>query len=97
MPVYLSLNQDYINFSCKQLCECYINLYRKFGAILSQTNKDIILYPHMYQNVYCNLLQKNISNQERFYISVCNWKNIVIVPLCLVPFERRQIVFSRKV
>ena len=33
----------------------------KFGAILSQTNKDMTLYPHMYQNVYGNLLQKNVS------------------------------------
>ena len=53
-----------IFFSCKQLYECYLNLHLKFGAILFQTNKDMTLYPHMYQNVYCNLLQKNFSIQE---------------------------------
>ena len=35
-----------------------------FGAILSQTYKDMTLYPHLYQNVYGNLLQKNFSIQE---------------------------------
>ena len=43
---------------------CYLNLHSKFGAILSKTNKDMTLYPHMYQNVHCNLLQKNFSIQE---------------------------------
>ena len=62
LPVYSILKQDYIKkISFKQLCECYLNLHLKFGAILSQTYKDIALYPHMYQSVYCNLLQKNFS------------------------------------
>ena len=34
-----------------------------FGVILSQAYKDMKLYPHKYQNVYCNLLQKNFSIQ----------------------------------
>ena len=46
-----------------QLCECYLNLHLKFGVIMSQTYKDMTLYPHMYQNVYCNLLQQNFSIQ----------------------------------
>ena len=41
-----------------------LNLHLKFGAILSQTYKDMTLYPHIYQNVYDNLLQKNFSIQE---------------------------------
>ena len=39
-------------------------MHLKFGAILSKTYKDMILYPHMYQNVHSNLLQKNFSIQE---------------------------------
>ena len=53
-----------MNFSCKQLLDCYLNLYLKFGAILSKTYKDMTLYPHMYQNVHCILLQKSFSIQE---------------------------------
>ena len=41
-----------------------LNLHLKFGAILSKTYKEMTLYPHMYQNVHCNLLQKNLSIQE---------------------------------
>ena len=44
--------------SCNQLCECYLNLYLKFGVIWFQNYKDVKLYQHMYQNVYCNLLPK---------------------------------------
>ena len=40
------------------------NIHLKFDAILSQTYKDMTLYPHMYQKVYGNLLQKNFSIQE---------------------------------
>ena len=64
MPVYSRLKQDYIFFSCKQLLDCYLNLYLKFGAILSKTYKDMTLYPHMYHYVHCNLLQKNFSILE---------------------------------
>ena len=32
-------------------------MHLKFGATLSDTYKDKTLYPHMYQNVHCNLLQ----------------------------------------
>ena len=64
MPVYSRLKQDYINFSCKQLLDCYLNLHLKLGAILSKTDKDMTLYPHMYQNVHCNLLKKIFSIQE---------------------------------
>ena len=31
---------------------------------MPQTYKGMTLYPHMYQNVYGNLLQKNFSIQE---------------------------------
>ena len=48
-------------FSCKQLLDCYLNLHLKFGAILSNNYKDMTLYPHIYQNVHCNLLQKKTS------------------------------------
>ena len=41
-----------------QLCQCTLNLHLKFGAILSQTYKDMTLYPNMYQNVYVNLILK---------------------------------------
>ena len=41
-----------------------LNLHQKFGAILSQTYKDMTPYSNMYQNVYGNLLQKNYSIQE---------------------------------
>ena len=47
-----------------QLLNCFLYLHLKFGAILSKTYKDMTLYPHMYQNVYCNLLKKNFSIQE---------------------------------
>ena len=57
-------NRIILTFFCKQLCQCMLNLHLKFGAILSQTYKDMTLYPHMYQNVYWNLLQKNVSKQE---------------------------------
>ena len=36
----------------------------KFSVNLSQTYKDMTLYPHMNQNVYGDLLQKNFSIQE---------------------------------
>ena len=39
-------------------------LHQKFGAILSQSYKDMTLYQHMYQNVYGNLLQKKFSILE---------------------------------
>ena len=52
-------------FSYKQLWDCYLNLQLKFGVILSQINKDMTLYPHKYQNVCCNLIQKNFSILER--------------------------------
>ena len=65
VPVYSRMKMDYINFFfCKQLLDCYSNLHLKFGVILSKTYKDMTLYPHMYQNVHCNLLQKNFSIQE---------------------------------
>ena len=64
MPVHSRLKQDYINFSCKQLLDSYINLHLKFGASLSKTYRDMTLYPLMYQNGHCNLLQKNFSIQE---------------------------------
>ena len=57
-------NRIILTFSCKQLLDCYLNLHLKFVAILSKTYKDMTLYPHMYQNVYGNLLQKNFSIQE---------------------------------
>ena len=44
--------------------DCYLNLHLKFGAILSKACKDMTLYPHMYQNMHCNLLQKTFSMQE---------------------------------
>ena len=47
-----------------QLCQGTLNLHLKFGAILFQTFEDMTLYPHMYQNVFGNLLQKNFSIQE---------------------------------
>ena len=64
MPVYSRSKQDYINNSYKQPFQCTLNMHLKLGAILSQTYKDMTLYPQMYQNVYCNLLQKNFSIQE---------------------------------
>ena len=39
-----------------QLFQCMLNLHPKFGAIVSQTYKDIPTYPYMYQNVYGFLL-----------------------------------------
>ena len=63
LPVYSRLKQDYIHFSCKHVSDGYLNLHLKFGAILSKTYKDMTLYPHMFQNVHCNLLQKNFSIQ----------------------------------
>ena len=64
LPVFTGdRNRIIKTFSCKQLCECYLNLHLKFGVILSQTYKDMTLYLHMYQNVYSNSLQKNFSVQ----------------------------------
>ena len=65
-------NRIILTFSCKQLFQCTLNLHLKFGAILSQTYKDMTLYKHMYQNVYCNLLQKTSVYRDGLYISVCN-------------------------
>ena len=84
-------------FSCKQLSQCMLNLHLKFGTILSQTYKDMTLYPHMYRNVHGNLLQKTSVYRNGLYISVCNSRNRVSFSLCLAPFLRRQIVLSRKV
>ena len=64
VPVYLGLKEDYLNFFLQATSECCLNLHLKFGAILSKTYKDMTLYPHMYQNVHSNLLQKNFSIQE---------------------------------
>ena len=52
----------YKHFSASNFVNTFY-LHLKFGAILSQTYKDMTLYPHMYQNVYGNLLQKNVSIQ----------------------------------
>ena len=57
----------------------YPKLASKFGAILSQTYKDMTLYPHMYQNVYDNLLQKNLSIQECPLYKCLYSRNIVSV------------------
>ena len=65
MHVYSRLKQDYINFfSERNFVNVFLNLDLKFGDILSQTYKDMTLYPHMYQKVYGTLLQKNFSIQE---------------------------------
>ena len=64
VPVYSRLKQDFIKFFLQETLSMYLKLALKFGAILSQTYKDMTLYPHMYQNVYGNLLQKNFSIQE---------------------------------
>ena len=64
VPVYSRLKQDYIILYCKQLCQCTLNLHLKFGAILSQTYKDMTLYSYVYQNVHGNLLQKIACIQE---------------------------------
>ena len=68
----------------KQLCQCTLNLHLNFGAILSQTYRDMTLYLHMYQNVYANLLPSVYRNG--LYIRVCNSSNIASVSLCLVLF-----------
>ena len=86
MPVYSRLKQDYINLFLQASCQCTLNLHLKFCAILSQIYKDMTLYSHMHQNVYCNLLQKTSVYRNGLYISVCNSRNIVSVSLCLVPF-----------
>ena len=62
VPVYSRMKQDYLIFFPPS--DSYLNLHLKFGAILSKTYKDMTLYPHMYQNVHWNLLQKNFSIQE---------------------------------
>ena len=64
MPVYSRLKLDYIIVFVQATLDSYLNLYLKFGAILSKTYKDMTFYLHMYQNVHCNLLQKNFSIQE---------------------------------
>ena len=88
MSVYSRSKQDYTNISYLQLCEYSLNLHLNFGAILSQTYKDMTLYPHVYQNVHCNLLQKTSAYRNCLYISVCSLKNIVSASLCLVPIEK---------
>ena len=64
VPVYSRLKQDYTNFFLQATFGLLLKLASKFGAILSQTYKDMTLYPHMYQNVHCNKFQKNFSIQE---------------------------------
>ena len=69
-------------FSCKQHCQRTLNLHLKSGVILSQTYKDMTLYPHMYQNVFGNLLQKKLQ-----YTGIAfNSRNDVNISLSLVPF-----------
>ena len=63
------------------------------GVNLSQTDKDLTLYLHMYQNVCCNIS----VYWNGFHISVCNSMNILCAFLCLVPVKRRRKVLSRKV
>ena len=64
MPVYSRLKQNYTNFFPQATFQCTLHLHLKVAAILSQTYKDMTLYPHMYQNVHGNLLQKNASIHE---------------------------------
>ena len=64
VPVYSRLKQEYIIFFLQATLGLFLNLYLKFGAILSKTYKDRTLYPHVYQNVHSNLLQKNFCIQE---------------------------------
>ena len=42
----------------------YLKLASKIWCHMSQTYKDMTIYPHMYQNVYGNWLQKNVTIQE---------------------------------
>ena len=51
----------------------------------------------MYQHMHCNCFRKTSVYRNGLYIRVCNSRNKVSVSLCLVPFQRRQIVLSRKV
>ena len=59
MPVNSRFKQDYTNVFLQATFGFLNNLHLKFGAILSKIYKDI--YAHMYQNLRCNLLQKNFS------------------------------------
>ena len=53
-------------------------LHPKFGDILSKTYKDMTLYPNMYQNVYCNLLQKNLDSIEAWPL----YKHLLLEEYC---------------
>ena len=64
MPVYSRLEQDYINFFIQATFGLLLKLASKIWCHLAKTDKDMTLYPHMYQNVHCNLLKKNFSIQE---------------------------------
>ena len=90
-------NRIILTFSCKQLCQGTLNLHLKFGAILLQTYKDMTLYPHIYQTCMSICFRKTPVYRNGLYISACNSRNIVSFSLCLVSFQGRQIVLSRKV
>ena len=97
VPIYLRLKQDYINIFLQATLRTLLNFASKIWCHFVSNLQNMTLYPHMYQNVYCNLLKKPSVYRRGLYISVYNWSNIVNPSLCLVPFQRRQIVLSRKV
>ena len=82
VALYSRLKQDYINFILQTTFGLLLNLHLKFGAILSKTYEDMTLYPHVYQNVHCTLLQKTSVYSNGLYIRVCNSRNIESVSLC---------------
>ena len=81
MHVYSKLKHDCIFFSCKQLCRCTLNLHLKFGAILSQTYKDMTLHLYICTcTKTCNIMsicfRKPSVYRNVLYISLCNSRNI---------------------
>ena len=63
VPVYSRLKQNYINFFLQATFGLLLKLASKIWCHFVE-NKDMTLYPHIYQNVHFNLLQKNFSILE---------------------------------
>ena len=63
VTAYSRLKQDFINFFLQAILSMYLKLAFKIWCHFV-SNLHMTLYPHMYQNMYGNLLPKNFSIQD---------------------------------
>ena len=58
VPAYSRLKQDCMKLFLQASLRMLLKLASKIWCQLSEPYKDMTLYPRMYQNACCNLLQK---------------------------------------